>query len=85
MKGKISNYRIGVHTQRTNQYIVSVDGVKDKKSADGIVGKSVTFTTATGKKIVGSVSKAHGNSGAVLARFEKGLPGQALGADVEIA
>ena len=31
------------------------------------------------------VSKAHGNSGAVLARFERGLPGQAVGNEVEIS
>ncbi|MFA4983551.1 MAG: 50S ribosomal protein L35ae, partial [Candidatus Micrarchaeia archaeon] len=39
----------------------------------------------TGKEIIGKVSKAHGNSGAVLARFDKGLPGQAIGTEVEIA
>jgi large subunit ribosomal protein L35Ae len=64
---------------------VTVDGVADRASADGIVGKRVVWKTQTGKEIVGRVSKAHGNSGAVLARFEKGLPGQALGTEVEIA
>jgi large subunit ribosomal protein L35Ae len=85
MKGKISNYRRGVHTEYTNQYVVTVDGVKDRATAEGIIGKRVSFKTATGKEIVGKVSKAHGNSGAVLARFEKGLPGQAVGCDVEVA
>jgi ribosomal protein L35AE/L33A len=33
---------------------------------------------------VGRVSKAHGNSGAVLLRFDKGLPGQAVGTEIEI-
>jgi large subunit ribosomal protein L35Ae len=85
MKGKISNYRRGVHTECTNQYVVSIDGVKDRASASGVVGKRVVFKTTTGKEIIGKVSKAHGNSGAVLARFEKGLPGQALGCDVELS
>ncbi|MCX6769985.1 MAG: 50S ribosomal protein L35ae [Candidatus Micrarchaeota archaeon] len=84
MKGRISNYRRGVHTEYTNQYVVAVDGVKDRKSADGIIGKSVYWSTSTGKKIAGKISKAHGNSGAVLARFERGLPGQAVGTEVEI-
>ena len=85
MKGKISNYRRGVHTEYTNQYVVSVEGVKDRASANGIMGKRVVFKTETGKEIVGKVSKAHGNSGAVLCRFEKGLPGQAIGADVDVS
>ena len=85
MKGKLSNYRQGVHTEYTNQYVVKVEGVGDRASADGIIGKKVVWKTTTGKEIVGKVSKAHGNSGAVLVRFDKGLPGQAIGTDVEIA
>ena len=85
MKGRLSNYRRGVHTEYTNQYIVEVDGVKDRDSAGGILGKRVVWKTASGKEIVGTVSKAHGNSGAVLVRFDKGLPGQAIGTEVEIS
>jgi len=85
MKGKLSNYRRGVHTEYTNQYVVEVDGVSDRQAAAGIVGKRVVWKTTTGKEIVGKVSKAHGNSGAVLVRFDKGLPGQAIGTDVDIA
>ncbi len=85
MKGRLTNYRRGVHTEYTNQYIVEVDGVKDRSSAAGILGKRVVWKTTTGKEIVGKVSKAHGNSGAVLARFGKGLPGQAIGTEVEIS
>jgi large subunit ribosomal protein L35Ae len=36
------------------------------------------------KVITGKVSAAHGNSGAVRALFEKGLPGQAIGKHVRI-
>ncbi len=85
MKGRLTNYRRGVHTEYTNQYIVEVEGVKDRASASGILGKRVAWKTATGKEIVGSVSKAHGNSGAVLVRFERGLPGQAIGTEVDIS
>lgn len=85
MKGRLSNYRRGVHTEYTNQYVVEVDGVEDRPSADGIVGRKVIWKTSSGKQIVGKISKAHGNSGAVLARFDKGLPGQAIGTEVEIA
>jgi len=85
MKGRIVNYRRGVHTEYTNQYVVETEGIADRASADGIVGKKIVFKTSGGKEIVGKVSKAHGNSGAVLARFDKGLPGQAMGAEVQIS
>ena len=85
MKARISNYRRGVHTEYTNQYVVETEGIADRASAFAIVGKKVVFKTQTGKEIVGKVSKAHGNSGAVLVRFERGLPGQALGTEVTIS
>ncbi|MCX8196886.1 MAG: 50S ribosomal protein L35ae [Candidatus Micrarchaeota archaeon] len=85
MKGKILSYRRGVHTEYTNQYVLEIDGVTDRQAAEAMVGKKVIFKTQTGKEIVGKISKAHGNSGAVLARFNKGLPGQAIGAEVTIS
>jgi len=85
MKGRLVSYRRGVHTEYTNQYVAEVEGVGDRTSAAGIIGKRVVWKTPSGKEIVGKVSKAHGNSGAVLVRFEKGLPGQAIGTEVEIS
>ncbi len=84
MKGKLVNYRRGVHTEYTNQYVIEVEGVSDKAKAESLAGKKVTWTTSTGKPIVGKISHAHGNKGAVLARFEKGLPGQAIGTEIHV-
>ena len=56
-----------------------------KEDAEKLVGKTVTWTSTSGKKISGIITKAHGNSGAVLVRFDdKGLPGQSLGTKVDI-
>ncbi|MEM4348758.1 MAG: 50S ribosomal protein L35ae [Candidatus Anstonellaceae archaeon] len=85
MKARILSYRRGVHTEYTNQYVLQVEGVSDRTAAEGLIGKKVVFKTSTGKEIIGKISKAHGNSGAVLARFDKGLPGQAIGAEVSIS
>jgi len=85
MKGRIVNYRRGLHTQHTNQFVVEVDGVESKEKAGTLLGRRVAYKTVTGKELVGSVSKVHGNNGAVLVRFEHGLPGQAIGASVEIS
>ena len=85
MKGILSGNRRGVHTAYTNQYVVKIDGVDGRDEANGVIGKRVCWKTSTGKEIVGKISKAHGNSGAVLVRFDKGLPGQAIGTEVDIS
>jgi len=84
MKATILNYRGGRHTQKTNQLVVEVDGVKSKEEARGILGKKIEWTTPSGNKISGTVSKVHGSKGCVLTKFEKGLPGQALGTESEV-
>ncbi len=84
MKGTIANYRMGRHTQQTNQYIVKVEGIESKDKAKDLIGKKVTWTSTGGKALVGTLTHTHGNKGALRARFEKGLPGQAIGNAVEI-
>jgi large subunit ribosomal protein L35Ae len=70
-----------------NHAILISDSIKTRKDATALVGKEVTYTTdgAKKKKIKGKVMSAHGNKGAFRAIFEKGLPGQALGAKFEIS
>ena len=78
------NYKGGRRTQCTNQLIVDVNECPNKEQASKLISNTVEWTTPTGKKIVGNVRRAHGNNGYVLVRFNKGLPGQALGSEVEI-
>ena len=84
MEGTIINFRGGRHTQYSNQMVISVSAVDNKEKASGLVGKSVTWLNSKGNAISGKVSSAHGNSGAVRAIFEKGMPGQSLGTKVKI-
>lgn len=85
MKGVIVNFRRGRTTQKDNQMVVKVESVADKKKASSLVGKTVTFTTESGKKqIKGKISAAHGNKGAVRVLFETGMPGQAIGKQVSV-
>ncbi|MFT4312702.1 MAG: 50S ribosomal protein L35ae [Candidatus Woesearchaeota archaeon] len=78
MNATIVSFRRGRTTQTPNQMILQPKGCQSKDEAQKFVGKTVTFTTQTGKKIVGKITGAHGNSGAVRALFEKGMPGQAV-------
>ena len=45
---------------------------------------SSVWTNTKGTTIEGRISAAHGNSGAIRAIFERGLPGQALGTEALI-
>ena len=85
MKATISNFRGGRHTVRGSQVILAVSGVDGKDGAKELVGKSVTWTTPSKKEIRGKITATHGNSGAVRAKFERGMPGQSLGTRVEIS
>jgi large subunit ribosomal protein L35Ae len=84
MKGTIMNFRGSKHTQYSNHMIIVVDGVESREKALKLIGKKVTFKTPSGKEISGAVKNAHGNSGAVRAVFEKGMPGQSLAKSVSI-
>ena len=83
IKGVIKNYRQGVRTQYTNQIIVNIENY-DKEKSKKLVGKKAIWLTSSGKKIIGKVASVHGNKGAVRIRFDKGLPGQAIGTEITI-
>jgi len=84
MKGVIVNFRGGLHTQRNNQMVVKVDSATTKAGADKFVGKKVVWTSPAGKELIGLVTKAHGNKGALRVRFDKGMPGQSVGTEVKV-
>ena len=64
--------------------ILEVDETDSKEDAKKLLGKKVEWTTPAGNKITGEITRAHGGKGNVVARFEKGLPGQAMGTKVKI-
>ena len=84
MEGTIVNFRGGRHTQTGNQMVIMVNGISDKEKAKGLIGKKVVWITPTKREISGKITFAHGNSGAVRALFETGMPGQAVGQKVRI-
>jgi len=81
------NFRRSRHRTYGNQMIIMVDGTDNKEKAAKLVGKSVSWT-APGKEkkeIKGKISAAHGNKGILRVLFEKGMPGQSIGAKVNIS
>jgi len=84
MQGIIGSFRRGKRTYTPRQFIIIVEKIKTRKDAEKLVGKAVEWKSPAGKIIKGIIASAHGNKGAIRARFEKGLPGQALAQSVEI-
>ena len=84
MKARIISYKRGLHTAEANKCIVLVEGFESKSRSETLCGKAITWQSPAGKKITGKITKTHGGKGAVIARFEKGLPGQALGTDAVV-
>ncbi len=84
MEAIVNNFRQGRHTQKPKHCILSVNGINTKEKAQKLVGKVVTWTSPAGKTLTGKIANVHGNSGAVRAIFEIGLPGQAIGTKVKI-
>jgi large subunit ribosomal protein L35Ae len=78
MRLVISDYR-GYPQTRNNQMIVAVEE-GDPKS---LIGKKVLWTSKTGKKFVGSITHTHGKH-SLRVRFNEGLPGQALGTEIQL-
>ena len=84
MEAIVSHYRKGRHNQTVNQMILKINEVKTKEDAKKLIDKKVIWKTPSGKEMEGKITNAHGNTGAVRAYFEKGLPGQSIGKKVII-
>ena len=85
MKAVISAYRGSHNTQHNNQMILVPENSASREDAEKLSGKKAIWTSSSGKKIEGIITKPHGNKGAVRVRFDKGgLPCQALGTEMII-
>lgn len=84
--GKVIQFRRGRTTYKPRHFLIEIKEIKNREQAMKFVGKQVIWTSPgkNSKKINGIVSSAHGNKGVVRAIFEKGLPGQAIGTEVNI-
>ena len=81
---KVLQFRRGRHTITEKHFLIEVEGIKTREEAGKLVGKEVVWKSTAGKEIKGKVSSNHGNSGAVRAIFETGMPGQSISQKVEI-
>jgi len=80
--GVISNYKIGLHKQKADRCLIKVKSL-EKAAVRRLIGYKVLWPK-NNPKITGKIIKTHGSTGTLLVKFEKGIPGQALGSEVRI-
>lgn len=82
VEGLILNYRIGGQTQNPRQCLIKVLSVEPSE-AWRMIGSKVGWPVED-PKIVGKIVSVHGRTGTLRVRFNRGIPGQALGSRVKI-
>jgi large subunit ribosomal protein L35Ae len=81
--GRIMNYRIGIRTQMSNECLIQFTNVPSTAEAGQLIGRKVIWKGKK-KQFIGKIVGFHGKTGTVRAKFKKGVPGQAIGAVVEL-
>ena len=86
VKARVIQFRRGRKTYTPKHFLIEIPGIDSKEKAKKFAGKEVIWTSPgkDKKQIIGIIKASHGNKGVVRAIFEIGLPGQAIGTDVEI-
>lgn len=86
-------YKRGKHIQQPNTSLVQLENVNSAEEARWYLGKRVAFVYRAKKadkkgnktrKIWGKVTRVHGNSGVVRAKFAVPLPPRSFGASLRV-
>lgn len=97
-RGVVLGYRRGLRNQQPNTSLIKIEGVTNKKDTTFYLGKRIAYvyrakakrlakghTKPTNIRVMwGKVTKSHGNSGVVRAKFKKNLPPKAMGCPVRV-
>ncbi|XP_055386986.1 60S ribosomal protein L35a [Condylostylus longicornis] len=98
-KAVFTGYKRGMRNQHENQVILKIEGCRRKEHGLFYVGKRCVYVyKAKTRKCVpqhpkrktklraiwGKVTRLHGNTGCVRARFRRNLPGHAMGHRIRI-
>ncbi|KAJ5220282.1 hypothetical protein N7468_009486 [Penicillium chermesinum] len=92
VKGRHLSYQRSKHNTNPNTSLVKIDGVENPEAAQFYLGKKVAFVYRAKREVRGSnirviwgkVTRPHGNSGVVRAKFRHNLPPKSFGATVRV-
>ncbi|KAF9192344.1 60S ribosomal protein L33A [Haplosporangium sp. Z 767] len=92
-KGRVLGFKRAKRNQRPDISLVQIEGVKTAADTEFYLGKRVAFVYRAKREVNGSkirciwgrITRAHGGSGAVKARFRNNLPAKSFGASVRVS
>jgi len=92
VKGRHLSWQRNKHTVRPKNSLIKIEGVDDVTAANFYLGKKIAYVYKGQKEIRGTkirviwgkVTRPHGNSGVVRAKFTTPLPSKSFGASVRI-
>lgn len=91
-KGRVLGYQRAKRNQTPNTTLLAIENVRTKADTEFYLGKRVAYVYRAKKEINGSkvrvmwgrVTRPHGTSGAVRAKFRNNLPPSSFGAKVRV-
>ncbi|KAK1834842.1 ribosomal protein L35A [Podospora conica] len=92
VKGRHLSYQRSRHTTHAKTSLIKIEGVDSTESANFYLGKKIAYVSRAQKEVRGTkirviwgkVTRPHGNSGVVRAKFDHPLPSRSFGASVRI-
>ncbi|ORX88691.1 60S ribosomal protein L33-A-like protein, partial [Basidiobolus meristosporus CBS 931.73] len=91
-KGRVLGFKRAKRNQRVNTSLIQLENVATKEDTQFYLGKRVAYVYRAKREINGSkvrviwgrVTRPHGNSGVVKAKFRSNLPPHSFGASVRV-
>ncbi|KAI8874046.1 ribosomal protein L35Ae [Ramicandelaber brevisporus] len=87
VKARHVGFRRAKRNQSTGQSLIQIENVNNAQDTAFYLGKRIAYIykTPSGIRVTwGRISRAHGNSGVVKAKFAKNLPARSFGASLRV-
>ncbi|KAJ3129751.1 60S ribosomal protein L33A [Nowakowskiella sp. JEL0407] len=91
-KGRVLGFTRAKRNTKEHTSLLQIEGVQTTESAEFYLGKRVAYVYRAKREVDGSkvraiwgrITRSHGNSGVVRAKFRSNLPPKSFGASVRV-